>query len=69
MGSNEGRAWVSMGGVDHVEMSEGFFGLTPRFLSFLQFQSTKPLPYFFLMVFLHVKKRKFVCLDFKTDEY
>ena len=28
MGSNEGRAWVSLGGVGHVEMSEGFFGLT-----------------------------------------
>ena len=27
MGSNEGRAWVSLGGVGHVEMSEGFFGL------------------------------------------
>ena len=28
MGSNKGRAWVSMGGVGHVELSEGFFGLT-----------------------------------------
>ena len=28
MGSNEGRVWVSLGGVGHVEMSEGFFGLT-----------------------------------------
>ena len=28
MGSNEGHAWVSLGGVDHVELSEGFFGLT-----------------------------------------
>ena len=28
MGSNEGRAWVSLGGVGHVELSEGFFGLT-----------------------------------------
>ena len=28
MDSNEGRAWVSMGGVGHIEMSEGFFGLT-----------------------------------------
>ena len=28
MGLNEGRAWVSLGGVGHVEMSEGFFGLT-----------------------------------------
>ena len=28
MGSNEGRAWVSLGGVCHVELSEGFFGLT-----------------------------------------
>ena len=25
---NEGRAWVSLGGVGHVELSEGFFGLT-----------------------------------------
>ena len=28
MGSNEGHAWVSLGGVGHVELSEGFFGLT-----------------------------------------
>ena len=28
MGLNEGRAWVSLGGVGHVELSEGFFGLT-----------------------------------------
>ena len=28
MGSNEGRACVSLGGVGHVEPSEGFFGLT-----------------------------------------
>ena len=28
MGSNEGHEWVSLGGVGHVEMSEGFFGLT-----------------------------------------
>ena len=27
MGSNEGRAWVSLGGVGHVELSEGFFEL------------------------------------------
>ena len=27
MGSNEGRAWVSLGGVGHAELSEGFFGL------------------------------------------
>ena len=27
MGSNEGRAWVSLGGVGHVELSEGFVGL------------------------------------------
>ena len=27
MGSNEGHAWVSLGGVGHVEISEGFFGL------------------------------------------
>ena len=27
MGSNEGRAWVSLGGVGDVEMNEGFFGL------------------------------------------
>ena len=25
---NEGRAWVSLGGVGHVEPSERFFGLT-----------------------------------------
>ena len=28
MGSNEGRSWVSLGGVGHIELSEGFFGLT-----------------------------------------
>ena len=28
MGSNEGRVWVSLGGVGHVDLSEGFFGLT-----------------------------------------
>ena len=28
MGSNEGHAWVALGGVGHVELSEGFFGLT-----------------------------------------
>ena len=28
MGLNEGRAWVYLGGVFHVEISEGFFGLT-----------------------------------------
>ena len=28
MGSNEGHPWVSLGGVGHVEPSEGFFGLT-----------------------------------------
>ena len=27
MGLNEGHAWVSLGGVGHVELSEGFFGL------------------------------------------
>ena len=27
MGSNEVHAWVSLGGVGHVELSEGFFGL------------------------------------------
>ena len=32
VGSNEGRAWMSLGGVGHVELSEGFFGLTPRSL-------------------------------------
>ena len=26
----EGHEWVSLGGVGHVEMSEGFFGLTER---------------------------------------
>ena len=35
MGSNEGHVWVSLGGVGHVEMSEGFFGLTNMiFISF-----------------------------------
>ena len=29
MGCYEGRVWVSLHGVGHVEMSEGFFGLTP----------------------------------------
>ena len=24
----EGHEWVSLGGVGHVELSEGFFGLT-----------------------------------------
>ena len=28
MGCYEGHAWVYMGGVVHVELSEGFFGLT-----------------------------------------
>ena len=28
MGCYEGRSWVSLGGVGHVELSEGFFGLT-----------------------------------------
>ena len=28
MGLNEGHAWVSLGGVGYVELSEGFFGLT-----------------------------------------
>ena len=28
MGSNEDRAWVSLGGVDHVELREVFFRLT-----------------------------------------
>ena len=27
----EGREWVSLGGVGHVELSEGFFGLTRSF--------------------------------------
>ena len=27
MGSNEGHAWVSLAGVGHVELSEGFFVL------------------------------------------
>ena len=27
MGSNEGRAWMSLGGVGHVELSAGFLGL------------------------------------------
>ena len=28
MGWYKGHAWVSLGGVGHVELSEGFFGLT-----------------------------------------
>ena len=28
MGCYEGREWVSLCGVGHVELSEGFFGLT-----------------------------------------
>ena len=28
MGCYEGCEWVSLGGVGHVELSEGFFGLT-----------------------------------------
>ena len=28
MGCYKGHAWVSLGGVGHVELSEGFFGLT-----------------------------------------
>ena len=27
MGLNEGCVWMSLGGVGHVELSEGFFGL------------------------------------------
>ena len=27
MGSNEDRAWMSLGGVGHVEIIVGFFGL------------------------------------------
>ena len=27
----EGREWVSLGGAGHVELSEGFFGLTGGF--------------------------------------
>ena len=37
MGSNEGRVWVSLGGVGHVELSEVFFWLTlfkARFLMY-----------------------------------
>ena len=30
MGSNEGHVWVSLGGVVHVDLSEGFFGLIVR---------------------------------------
>ena len=37
MGSNEGHACVSLGGVDHVDLSEGFFGL--RIISELLFFS------------------------------
>ena len=28
MGSKEGHVWVSLGGVGHVELIVGFFGLT-----------------------------------------
>jgi len=34
MGLNEGRAWVSLGGVGHVELNEGFFGLTVHMCRF-----------------------------------
>ena len=32
MGCYERRSWVSLGGVGHVELSEGFFGLTKMFI-------------------------------------
>ena len=34
MGSNEGHAWVSLGGIGHVELSEEFFGLTQILIYF-----------------------------------
>ena len=43
MGSNEGRVWVSLGGVVHVELSEGCFGLTCLnylLLKFIKFPSS-----------------------------
>ena len=34
MGCYEGQSWVSLAGVGHVELSEGFFGLTVGVLKF-----------------------------------
>ena len=42
MGSNEGRAWVSLGGICHVDSSEGFFGLTPMTLVVHCYKQTLP---------------------------
>ena len=36
MGCYEGREWVSLGGVGHIELSEGFFGLTGMCLTNLE---------------------------------
>ena len=33
MGCYEGQSWVFLGGVGHVELSEGFFGLIRVHLS------------------------------------
>ena len=36
MGLNEGRVLVSLGGVGHVELSEGFFGLIGIYFNHLE---------------------------------
>ena len=35
MGSNEGRTWMSLGGVGHVELIMGFLGLRTCIVYFL----------------------------------
>ena len=39
MGSNEGRAWVSLGGIVHLELSEGIFGLTNIMVAYTIFET------------------------------
>ena len=36
MGSNEGHVWVSLSGVGHVEVSEGYFALTRGYHGFFR---------------------------------
>ena len=62
MGSNEGHAWMSLGGVGHVEISEGFFGLTrtkedPSLHLRIRFKSNKSCIYRWPSP--HVAKRKY----------
>ena len=45
MGCYEGRSWVSLGGVGHVELSEGFFVLTGIFVGY--FESLKAYRIYF----------------------